>query len=101
MAFLSLPSSGLPELEHISVGREHNDVAVSNRDERTISGRIGARWKSSRSRCMAACPRSGARMPMPIAYAPLRTLRDVEELERVPLDERIFSWDLNDWIARG
>ena len=38
---------------------------------------------------------------MPIAYAPLRTLRDVEELERVPLDERIFSWDLNDWIARG
>src|SRR5262245_7176562 len=46
-------------------------------------------------------PRSGARMPMPIAYAPLRTLRDVEEIERVPLGERIFSWDLNDWIARG
>src|SRR5712691_845140 len=36
-----------------------------------------------------------------LAYAPLRTLRDVEELERVPLDERIFSWNLNDWIARG
>ena len=35
------------------------------------------------------------------AYAPLRTLRDVEELERVPLDERVFSWNLNDWIARG
>ena len=34
-------------------------------------------------------------------YTPLRTLRDVEELERVPLDERIFSWNLNDWIARG
>src|SRR5262245_29159300 len=34
-------------------------------------------------------------------YAPLRTLRDVEELERVPLEERIFSWNLNDWIARG
>jgi fatty-acyl-CoA synthase len=34
-------------------------------------------------------------------YSPLRTLRDVEELERVPLDERIFSWSLNDWIARG
>ena len=34
-------------------------------------------------------------------YAPLRTLRDVEELERVPLDQRIFSWNLNDWIAQG
>jgi len=34
-------------------------------------------------------------------YAPLRTLRDVEELERVPLGERIFSWNLNDWLARG
>ena len=39
--------------------------------------------------------------PMQMTYAPLRTLRDVEELERVPLDERIFSWNLNDWIARG
>jgi len=39
--------------------------------------------------------------PMQMAYAPLRTLQDVEELERVPLDERIFSWNLNDWIARG
>jgi fatty-acyl-CoA synthase len=38
---------------------------------------------------------------MQLAYAPLRTLRDVEELERVPLEERIFSWNLNDWIARG
>jgi fatty-acyl-CoA synthase len=38
---------------------------------------------------------------MQIAYAPLRTLQDVEALERVPLEERIFSWDLNDWIARG
>ena len=38
---------------------------------------------------------------MQVTYAPLRTLRDVEELERVPLDERIFSWNLNDWIARG
>src|SRR5262245_62301217 len=44
---------------------------------------------------------SGTGMPMQIDYAPLRTLRDVEELERVPLEERIFSWDLNDWIARG
>jgi len=38
---------------------------------------------------------------MQITYAPLRTLRDIEELERVPLAERIFSWNLNDWIARG
>src|SRR5215470_4202358 len=39
--------------------------------------------------------------PIEPRYAPLRSLRDVEELERVPLDERIFSWNLNDWIARG
>jgi fatty-acyl-CoA synthase len=38
---------------------------------------------------------------MQVTYAPLRTLRDIEELERVPLDERVFSWNLNDWIARG
>jgi fatty-acyl-CoA synthase len=38
---------------------------------------------------------------MPLDYAPLRTLQDVEALERVPLEERIFSWDLNDWLARG
>jgi fatty-acyl-CoA synthase len=38
---------------------------------------------------------------MEIAYAPLRTLQDVEALERVPLGERVFSWNLNDWIARG
>jgi fatty-acyl-CoA synthase len=38
---------------------------------------------------------------MPLDYAPLRTLQDVEALERVPLEERVFSWDLNDWLARG
>ena len=38
---------------------------------------------------------------MRTTYTPLRTLRDIEELERVPLDQRIFSWNLNDWIARG
>ena len=38
---------------------------------------------------------------MDITYAPLRTLRDIEELERVPLDQRIFSWDLNAWLRRG
>jgi fatty-acyl-CoA synthase len=34
-------------------------------------------------------------------YAPLRTLHDVEALERVPLEARVFSWNLNDWLARG
>jgi fatty-acyl-CoA synthase len=38
---------------------------------------------------------------MQSTYSPLRTLRDVEELERVPLEQRVFSWNLNDWIARG
>src|SRR5262249_30974966 len=42
-----------------------------------------------------------ARTPAQDAYPPLRNLRDVEALERVPLDERIFSWNLNDWLARG
>src|SRR3989442_492508 len=32
---------------------------------------------------------------------PLRDLRDVEAIERVPLEQRIFSWNLNDWIDRG
>jgi fatty-acyl-CoA synthase len=35
------------------------------------------------------------------SYQPLRSLRDIEALERVPLEERIFSWNLNDWIAKG
>ena len=34
-------------------------------------------------------------------HAPLRTLKDVEEYERVPLVSRIFSWNVNDWIRRG
>jgi fatty-acyl-CoA synthase len=38
---------------------------------------------------------------MPFDYAPLRTLEDVEALERMPLDKRIFSWNLNDWLVRG
>ena len=32
---------------------------------------------------------------------PLRNLHDIEALERVPLEQRIWSWDLNDWIRRG
>lgn len=41
-------------------------------------------------------------MPVPEIYdAPMRDLHDVEALERIPLDERIFSWNANDWVARG
>ena len=32
---------------------------------------------------------------------PIRTLRDIEEIESVPLEERVWSWNLNDWIRRG
>lgn len=32
---------------------------------------------------------------------PIRDLRDIEALEKVPLDARIFSWNLNHWIDRG
>ncbi|OGA29166.1 MAG: hypothetical protein A3I01_16840, partial [Betaproteobacteria bacterium RIFCSPLOWO2_02_FULL_65_24] len=28
-------------------------------------------------------------------------LADIEALERTPLEERIWSWDVNDWIRRG
>ena len=34
-------------------------------------------------------------------FAPLRNLADIEELERVPLEQRLPSWDANDWIQRG
>src|SRR4051794_7917092 len=51
-------------------------------------------------------------VPMPLRYigipmaaaaqfAPLRSIADVEALERVPLTERIPSWDANDWIRGG
>jgi fatty-acyl-CoA synthase len=32
---------------------------------------------------------------------PLRTIADVQAIEQVPLERRIFSWNLNDWIDRG
>ena len=38
---------------------------------------------------------------MPETFTPLRNLRDIEAFERVPLEQRIFSWNLNDWIAQG
>jgi len=34
-------------------------------------------------------------------FAPLRNIQDIEELERVPLENRLISWDTNDWINRG
>jgi len=34
-------------------------------------------------------------------FSPLRGIADVEELERIPLEERLLSWDANDWIRRG
>jgi fatty-acyl-CoA synthase len=34
-------------------------------------------------------------------FAPLRNLGDIEELERVPLEQRLLSWDANDWIRHG
>ena len=37
----------------------------------------------------------------PEADWPMRDLADVEALERVPLAERLWSHDVNDWIERG
>ena len=34
-------------------------------------------------------------------FLPLRDIRDIEELERVPLEQRLLSWDVNDWIRHG
>ncbi|MFM9971144.1 MAG: acyl-CoA synthetase [Burkholderiales bacterium] len=35
------------------------------------------------------------------SYPVIRTIRDIEALEQIPLEERVWSWDLNDWIRRG
>src|SRR5262245_28853170 len=32
---------------------------------------------------------------------PIRTLADIEAIEQAPLEARIFSWNVNDWIDRG
>jgi fatty-acyl-CoA synthase len=34
-------------------------------------------------------------------HAPMRTLQDVEAMERVPLETRIPWWNLNDWLKHG
>ncbi|HEY3916555.1 MAG TPA: acyl-CoA synthetase [Stellaceae bacterium] len=38
---------------------------------------------------------------MAIDYPRIRDLRDIEAIERVPLEQQIFSWDVNDWVRRG
>jgi fatty-acyl-CoA synthase len=35
------------------------------------------------------------------AHPPIRSIRDIEALERVPLEERIESWDVYELIRRG
>ncbi len=35
------------------------------------------------------------------SHPPIRTIRDIEALERVPLEERIVSWDVYELIRRG
>ena len=34
-------------------------------------------------------------------FPPPRTIQEIEAIEQVPLEERIWSWNLNDWIRRG
>ena len=34
-------------------------------------------------------------------HPPIRTIADIEALERVPLESRLLSWNVNDWIRRG
>jgi len=36
-----------------------------------------------------------------IDYPPIRDLADIEAIEKTPLEQQIFSWDVNDWIRRG
>jgi fatty-acyl-CoA synthase len=38
---------------------------------------------------------------MTIDYPPIRNLSDIEAIERLPLEQQIFSWDVNDWVRAG
>ncbi|HXE28959.1 MAG TPA: acyl-CoA synthetase [Stellaceae bacterium] len=38
---------------------------------------------------------------MTIDYPPIRDLADIEAIEKIPLEQQIFSWDVNDWVRRG
>ena len=35
------------------------------------------------------------------AHAPIRSIKDIESFESVPLEKRLLSWDANDWIRGG
>ena len=35
------------------------------------------------------------------ADGPIRSIADIEALERIPLDQRFESWDINKWIGSG
>lgn len=39
--------------------------------------------------------------PIPTSHPPIRSLADIEALEKPPLESRIGSWNVNDWIRRG
>lgn len=39
--------------------------------------------------------------PLPLSHPPIHSLADIEELEKPPLESRIWSWNVNDWIRRG
>ena len=38
---------------------------------------------------------------MIIDYPRIRDLADTEAIERIPLSEQVFSWDVNEWVRRG
>jgi fatty-acyl-CoA synthase len=38
---------------------------------------------------------------MTAEFPPIRDLRDIEALERIPLEERFDSWSANVWVRRG
>jgi fatty-acyl-CoA synthase len=44
---------------------------------------------------------AGGRFEMTSSFAPLRNIQDIEEFERVPLAQRIVSWDANVWLRQG
>lgn len=39
--------------------------------------------------------------PLPTSHPPIHSLADIEALEKPPLESRIWSWNVNDWIRRG
>ncbi|MFM9967715.1 MAG: acyl-CoA synthetase [Burkholderiales bacterium] len=38
---------------------------------------------------------------LPTSHPPIVSLADIEALEKPPLESRIWSWNVNDWIRRG